>query len=77
MDIKLTFDSSARKDVLNFFDKEVNDDNVIVESSSKEPVVGLDGSEVFEKDFAGIKKGSEVFLKSDLVSMLKLADERK
>lgn len=77
MDIKITFDSSARKDILNFFDKEVNEDNIIVESSTKELVLGMDGSEIYEKEFAGIKKGSEIFLKSDLISMLKLADERK
>lgn len=77
MDMNFTFDSTAKSDILGFFGKEVNEENIIVESSSKEPVIGLDGYEVYEKDFAGIKKGSEIFLKNDLLSMMKLADERR
>lgn len=77
MSVKLTFDTSAKRDVLSFFNKEINEDGLIVEASNEEPVVGIDGSEVHEKEFAGIKKGSEIFLKTDLISMLKLADKKK
>ena len=77
MEINITFDSSARRDILKFFDKEVNSKGIIVESSSKEEVLGLDGTEVYEKEFAGIKGDfeTEVFLKRDLVSMMKLTEE--
>ena len=51
---------------MSFFDKEISEDGLIVESSTKEPIIGLDGTEVHEKEFAGIKKGSEIFLKNDL-----------
>jgi hypothetical protein len=76
MDIKITFDSNAKEDILSFFDKEINDEGIIVESSTKEPIISLDGTEVHEKEFAGIKNGSEIFLKKDLISMMKLSEEK-
>jgi len=76
MDLNITFDSSAKEDILSFFDKEINKEGLIVESLTKEPIIGLDGTEVHEKEFAGIKKGSEIFLKNDLISMMKLSEEK-
>ncbi len=71
----ITFDESARKTILEAFDKAVDDDGYIVEKHSRERVLSQEGEEVLEKEFAGIKKGSEVFLKSDLTSLIKLCDE--
>ncbi|MFP4656583.1 MAG: hypothetical protein ACLFNK_03305 [Candidatus Woesearchaeota archaeon] len=74
--VKLTFDSSARKDILSFFNKEVDTEGKIVESDTKEEVVSPDG-EVYENEFAGIKKGSEIFLKNDIISLMRLAEKSK
>lgn len=76
MNINLTFDSNAKKDILNFFNKEINEEGLIVETNTKEAVISLDGLELHEKEFAGIKKGSEIFLKNDLISVLKLSEEK-
>jgi hypothetical protein len=77
MKTNITFNSSAKRDILKFFDKEINNEGIIVESSSKEKVLGLDGTDIYETEFAGIKAGSEIFLKKDLISMMKLVDETK
>jgi hypothetical protein len=77
MEINITFNSSAKRDILKFFEKEVTSEGIIIESSSKEKVLGLDGTEVCEEEFAGIKAGSEIFLKNDLVSLMQLAEETK
>ena len=77
MDMNITFDSTAKEDILHFFAKEINDGGIIVETESKESVIALDGSEVCSGEFAGIKSGSEIFLKKDLISMMKLSEESK
>lgn len=75
---KITFDKSAKIFVLKAFDKSVNKDGVIVESKNpSQKVLAPDGQEVTFEEFAGIKKGSEVFIKSDLISLLKLCDAIK
>lgn len=74
MNINLTFNSNAKKDILNFFNKD--EEGLIVETNTKEAVISLDGLELHEKEFAGIKKGSEIFLKNDLISVLKLSEEK-
>lgn len=74
----ITFDKSLKNFVLEAFDKSVNTDGFIVEKNNpQQKVIAPDGQEIPLKQFAGIKKGSEVFIKSDLVSLLKLCDELK
>ena len=74
--ILLTFDSSLKREVLGFFDKEVNDDGLIVERLNPEQLVlSSDGQEVKLEEFGGVKKGSEVFIKNDLVSLMRLSKE--
>lgn len=74
MEFKITFDESAKKDVLDFFDKSVNNENFIVEKNNKSQLVYT-----FEKDnitldeFGGLQKGSEVFIKKDLISLMRLS----
>ena len=72
--ISLTFDQSLKKEILSFFDKEVNEENIIVEKGNPEQqVLSVDGQEVKIEEFGGIKKGSEVFIKNDLVSLMRLS----
>lgn len=74
--IDLTFDETLKEEVLGFFDKKVNDEGIIVEKSNpSQPVLGIDGQEVGLEEFGGIKKGSEVFIKNDLVSLMRLSKE--
>lgn len=70
----LTFDRSMKKEVLGFFNKQVNKEGIIVEKSNPlQAVMSTDGQEVKVDEFGGIKKGSEVFIKSDLISLMRLS----
>ena len=72
--ISLTFDSSLRNEVLEFFDKKVNEENIIVERSNpQQHVLSSDGQEVKIEEFGGIKKGSEVFIKNDIISLMRIS----
>lgn len=72
---KITFDKSASTFILDLFDKTIDKDGYIVEKSKpSQRVLAIDEQEIKLEEFAGVKKGSEVFLKSDLPSVIKLAD---
>ena len=74
----ITFDKSAKNFVLDAFDKSVDKDGYIVEKKNpNQRVIAQDGQEVESDKFAGIKKGSQVFIKSDLLSIIKLSDSLK
>lgn len=72
----LTFDKSAEDFVLNTFNKTTDSDGYIVEKDNPtQRVLTPDGEEIKKEELAGIKKGSEKYIKSDLVSLIKLSDE--
>lgn len=76
--VRITFDKNkAVKDfVLDAFSKAEDESGYVVEKDNpKQKVLTPDGDELHYKDFAGLKKGSEVYIKSDLVSLVKLAGE--
>ena len=71
----ITFSKSARKNVLKLFGKTIDNEGYIVEESDKcQRVLTTEGEPVLFRDFAGIRKGSEVFIKSDLPSLISMAD---
>lgn len=71
----MTFDASTRIEILSCFGKTVDAGNFLVEKDDKtQRVVTLDGDEINLKDFAGITKGSEIYIKSDLPSLIELLD---
>ncbi|MDE2489256.1 MAG: hypothetical protein KGM24_00305 [Elusimicrobia bacterium] len=60
---------------MDTFDKAVDVEGFIVEKSNpKQRVLTRDGEEVRVEDFAGIKKGSLLFFKKDLPSLITLSD---
>jgi len=70
----LTFDDSAKDDILDFIDKAVDAEGFIVERSNiSQRVITFDGEEITKKEFGGLKKGSEVFIKNDLVSLMRFS----
>ena len=71
----ITFDKSVKKEILKFLNKDVNEEGLIVESltPSQKVLAFDDGDEVRIEDFGGVKKGSEVFIKNNLVSLMKLS----
>lgn len=71
----ITFDDSTKEFILDAFDKAVNQDDVIVEKDNpSQKVLSIDGLEVTSSQFAGIRKGSEIYIKSDLASLIQLCD---
>lgn len=71
----LTFDKQARRFVLDIFDKQVDMHGFVVEKNNPgQKVLTPDGEELEENQFAGVKKGSEIYIKSDILSLIKLYD---
>ena len=77
MDMQIiTFDKRFQNQVLDLFDKKVKDD-IIVQKQTEEPVLTENGKTVSEIEFAGIKNGSEIFIKNDLTSLIDYAKKKE
>jgi len=71
----ITFDTTAKMEVLSFFDKTVDSDGYLIEAEDPtQKVITPDGEEIPLEKFAGIRKGSEIYLKNDLPSLIELLD---
>ncbi len=70
----VTFDKSAKELILDSFDKKIDEEGFVIEKKTKNKVIANDGQDLLAVQFGGIKKGSEVFIKSDIVSVIKLLD---
>lgn len=71
----ITFDTASKREILSFFDKTVDEDGYIVEADDPtQRVITPDLEEIKEEEFAGIRKGSEIYIKSDLPSLIELVD---
>tara|TARA_Y100000310_G_C20659356_1_gene803807 strand:- start:526 stop:765 length:240 start_codon:yes stop_codon:yes gene_type:complete len=70
----ITFNKSAREDVLRLYGKKLDKEGFIVEKDNEEQrVLTTKGEEIHIDDWAGIIKGSEAFIKSDMFSLTELA----
>lgn len=74
--VVITFEESAKKEILAIFNKTIDDEDFIVEKNdTTQRVVTLDGEEIAFEEFAGIRKGSEIFIKSNLPSIIDVIDK--
>lgn len=74
----ITFDKSAKKDILKLYGKTIDDESFIVEEDNKKQrVLTPKGEEIHIGDWGGIYKGSEAFAKSDTISLIELAKKLK
>ncbi|MFH0888241.1 MAG: hypothetical protein V1871_03435 [Planctomycetota bacterium] len=72
----ITFELSAKTKILEFFNKDVDADGYIVEKNNhNQRVLTIDGEQLKKKEFVGLMKGSEIFIKKDITSLIKLADK--
>ncbi|MBI5392770.1 hypothetical protein HZA96_02780 [Candidatus Woesearchaeota archaeon] len=72
--IKLIFDKSAKEDILEFLNKKLDDNGFIVEKDQPfQKVLTFEGEEISIKELGGIQKGSEVFIKNDLISLMRFS----
>ena len=71
MNAALTFNRSAKRFVLDALGKTVDSENYIVEKDNPEQrVLTADGQEIRLADFAGVRHGSGIFIKSDIASLV-------
>lgn len=74
MTVQILFDKSAKKDILELLDKTIDSEGLIVEKNNpNQRVLTFDGEEISLDEFGGIQKGSEVFIKNNLVSLIRLS----
>ncbi len=72
----ITFEESAKEKILSIFDKTIDSEGFIIERDEPtQRVITQDGEEIVLEEFAGIRRGSEIFIKSDLTSLMNLADQ--
>ncbi|MCX9025429.1 MAG: hypothetical protein OIN85_04960 [Candidatus Methanoperedens sp.] len=72
----ITFEESAKEEILAIFDKTMDEENFIVEKGDiTQKVITPDGEEVTLEEFAGVRKGSEIFIKSNLPSIIDVIDK--
>jgi len=61
---------------LDFLDKTVDTEGMIVESENPtQRVLTAEGQEISFESFGGVRKGSEIFISNNLVSLMKLSKE--
>lgn len=72
----ITFDKQFKSEILKAFDKTIKEDKIIVEASTGKPVLTINGETITSKEFAGIKKGSEIFIKNDITSLIEFAKNK-
>jgi hypothetical protein len=71
----ITFDENSKQSLLRIMNKSVDSLGFIVEKENpSERVLTKDGEEIKLEEFAGVRKGSEVFIKNDINSILELAE---
>lgn len=68
---KITFDESAKLDILEFLNKTVKDGLIVEKNTPSQKVLTFDNQEITLDEFGGVQKGSEVFIKNDLISVMK------
>jgi len=73
---KLLFTEKAIPLILEAYGKSINDDGIIIDTKTGEPVYTKTGELIPISNFGGIKKGSEIFLKDDLGTIINLVEEK-
>ena len=74
--MKITFATKLKEKVLDQFGKAVGNENYIVEKKTGNRILSSEGEDVHLKEFSGIKRGSEIYLKSDIISLIKFVENR-
>jgi len=71
----ITFDASSKQEILSCFGKTTDQEGYIIEvENPTQRVITPDGEDITIEEFAGIRNGSEIYIKSDLPSLIELID---
>lgn len=71
---KILFNKQAIPYVLDIFGAAINGDGLIINADSGDLILDPDKEPISSKEFGGIKKGSEIFFKNDIATILNLAE---
>ncbi len=71
----ITFAQNLKEYILKVFDKTVDSDGFVTEKNSGYRVLSHDGQEMTLGEFGGIKKGSEIFVRDDIASLITFYDK--
>jgi hypothetical protein len=74
MNLRITFDASARDFILDAFGKVARDGFIVEKSKPSQKVLTPRGEEIPVREFAGVRQGSVIFVKSDIVSLVEAAE---
>lgn len=72
--IRITFDRRFRSRVLSAFGKQIDTDGYVVDSKTGDHVLSREGEQISGNDFSGVIKGSWIYLKSDILSLIQYAE---
>jgi len=71
---QVTFTEESKTDILELFGKTLDDEGYIVEiDNADQRVLTPKGEEIHISEWAGVMKGSEAFVKSDMFSLMEIA----
>lgn len=73
----ITFDDSAAGFVLEAFGKEVDEQGYVVDAETGERVTTPEGHEVKASEFAGVERGSTLFLDKNFESLVQHVKRRE
>lgn len=75
--LSVSFDNNqdSKLFILSSIGKEVDEEGYVIDSETKERVLLPNGEELLFNDFAGVKKGSEIFIKSDIISLVEYVNK--
>jgi len=70
--LNITFDNNlaTKKFILGIFGKSVDADGYITEKATGKRILGYNGQEITVNEFGGVKNGSEIYIKKDIVSLV-------
>ena len=71
---KLIFNKEALPFILRAFGKSIDEQGLIIDANTGDPILTPEGEALTKENFGGIKKGSEIFLKNDLLAVMNLAE---
>ncbi|MBL8121793.1 hypothetical protein JNM87_03520 [Candidatus Saccharibacteria bacterium] len=76
--MKITFDDSLRDFVLASFGVAKDEDGYLAEADNPaQRVLTRDGREIEFHKFGGVRKGSEVFIRDDIVSLIQFCEDTR
>jgi len=76
MSTTLTFDESATDFILESFGRDVDDEGYIIDPETGDRVTTPDGEEIKKEEFAGVERGSTLYLDDDFNTIVEHVKRR-